>query len=59
LFHQFAAALAATAHDASQPGQEGLLTGTAALQFPAWTKANGVLTSLDEQGITVEPIGSP
>jgi len=57
-FHQLAAALAATAHDASQPGQEGLLTGTNALQFPGWTKANRVLTSLDDQGISVEPIGS-
>lgn len=57
-FHQLAAALAATAHDASQPGQESLLTGTHALQFPGWTKANRVLASLDEQGIAVEPIGS-
>ena len=57
-FHQLAAGLAGTAHDASQPGQEGLLTGTNALQFPAWTKANRVLASLDEQGIAVEPIGS-
>ncbi|HEU0304450.1 MAG TPA: hypothetical protein VFR32_07710 [Gaiellaceae bacterium] len=57
-FRQLAAALAATAHDASQPGQEGLLTGTQALQFPGWTKANRVLASLDEQGIAVEPIAS-
>ena len=28
------------------------------MQFPGWTKANRVLASLDEQGITVEPIGS-
>jgi hypothetical protein len=57
-FHQLAAGLAGTAHDARQPGQEGLITGTNALQFPAWTKANRVLASLDEQGIAVEPIGS-
>jgi hypothetical protein len=57
-FHQLAAGLAGTAHDASQPGMEGLLTGTNALQFPGWTKANRVLASLDEQGIDVEPIGS-
>ena len=57
-FHQLAAGLAGTAHDASQPGMESLLTGTNALQFPGWTKANRVLASLDEQGITVEPIGS-
>jgi hypothetical protein len=56
--HQLAAGLAGTAHDASQPGMEGLLTGTNALQFPGWTKANRVLASLDEQGISVEPIGS-
>jgi len=57
-FHQFAASLSATAHDASQPGMEGLLTGTNALQFPGWTKANRVLASLKAQGIAVEPIGS-
>jgi hypothetical protein len=57
-FHQLAAGLAGTAHDASQPGMEGLLTGSNALQFPGWTKANRVLASLDEQGIAVEPIGS-
>ena len=57
-FHQLAAGLAGTAHDASQPGMESLLTGTNALQFPGWTKANRVLASLDEQGIAVEPIGS-
>ncbi|MGH3084864.1 MAG: hypothetical protein ACRDNP_12590 [Gaiellaceae bacterium] len=57
-FHQLAAGLAGTAHDASQPGMESLLTGTSALQFPGWTKANRVLASLDEQGIAVEPIGS-
>ncbi len=57
-FHQLAAALAATAHDASLPGQEDLLTGTNALQFPGWTKANRVFASLNEQGISVEPIGS-
>jgi hypothetical protein len=56
--HQLAAGLAGTAHDASQPGFEGLLTGTNALQFPGWTKANRVLASLNEQGITVVPIGS-
>jgi hypothetical protein len=57
-FHQLAAALAATAHDASVPGQEGLLTGTQGLQFPGWTKANRVLDRLNSQGITVVPIGS-
>ena len=57
-FHQLAAGLAGTAHDASQPGMESLLTGTNALQFPSWTKANRVLASLDEQGVSVEPIGS-
>jgi hypothetical protein len=57
-FHQLAAGLAGTAHDASQPGMESLLTGTNALQFPGWTKANRVLASLDEQGVSVEPIGS-
>lgn len=57
-FHQLAAGLAGTAHDASQPGMEGLITGTNALQFPGWTKANRVLASLDEQGISVEPIAS-
>jgi hypothetical protein len=57
-FHELAAGLAGTAHDASQPGQEGLLTGTNALQFPGWIKANRVLASLDEQGISVEEIGS-
>ncbi len=57
-FHQLAAALAATAHDASIPGQEGLLEGTVGLQFPGWTKANRVFVSLNEQGISVEPIGS-
>jgi hypothetical protein len=57
-FHQLAAGLAGLAHDASQPGQEGLLTGTNALQFPAWAKANRVLAKLDEQGISVKPIGS-
>jgi hypothetical protein len=56
--HQLAAGLAGTAHDASQPGMEGLLTGTNALQFPGWTKANRVLASLNSQGITVIPIGS-
>jgi hypothetical protein len=57
-FHQLAAGLAGTAHDASVEGMEDLLSGTNALQFPGWTKANRVLASLDEQGITVEPIGS-
>jgi hypothetical protein len=57
-FHELAAGLAGTAHDASIDGMEALLTGTNALQFPGWTKANRVLASLDEQGITVEPIGS-
>ena len=57
-FHQLAAGLAGTAHDASQPGFDGLLTGTQALQFPGWTKANRILAKLDEQGIAVEPIGS-
>ena len=57
-FHQLAAALAGTANDASQPGMEGLLTGSNALQFPGWTKANRVLACLNEQGISVEPIGS-
>ena len=57
-YHQLAAGLAGTAHDASQPGFEDLLTGTKGLQFPGWTKANRVLASLDEQGISVEPIGS-
>jgi len=56
--HQLAAGLAGTAHDASQPGMEGLLTGTNALQFPGWTKANRVLASLNSQGITVIPISS-
>jgi uncharacterized phage infection (PIP) family protein YhgE len=56
--HQLAAGLAGTAHDASQPGMEGLLTGTNALQFPGWTKANRVLAKLDEQGIAVDQIGS-
>jgi hypothetical protein len=37
---------------------EGLLTGTNALQFPGWTKANRVLAKLDEQGIAVDQIGS-
>ena len=57
-FHQLAAGLAATAHDASVEGMEAILTGTNALQFPAWTKANRILASLDEQGIAVEPIES-
>ncbi len=57
-YHELAAGLAGTAHDASVEGMEALLTGTNALQFPGWTKANRVLASLDEQGITVEPIGS-
>lgn len=57
-YHQLAAGLAGTAHDASVEGMEDLLTGTNALQFPGWTKANRVLASLDDQGITVEPIGS-
>jgi hypothetical protein len=57
-FHQLAAGLAGTAHDASQPGMEGLLTGTTSIQFPALTKANRILARLDDQGITVEPIGS-
>jgi hypothetical protein len=57
-FHQLAAGLAATAHDASQPGMEGLITGANGLQFPAWTKANRVLASLKQQGVAVEPIGS-
>ena len=57
-FHQLAAGLAGTAHDASVEGMEDLLTGTNALQFPGWTKANRVLASLDEQGIAVEPIDS-
>src|SRR5262245_12471567 len=57
-FHQLAAALAGTASDASQPGMEGLLTGSQALQFPGWNKANRVLASLKEQGIAVEPISS-
>jgi hypothetical protein len=57
-YHQLAAGLAGTAHDASVEGMETLLTGTNALQFPGWTKANRVLASLDNQGITVEPIGS-
>ena len=57
-YRQLAAGLAGTAHDATVEGMEGLLTGTNALQFPGWTKANRVLASLDEQGIAVEPIGS-
>ena len=57
-YHQLAAGLDGTAHDASVEGMEALLTGTNALQFPGWTKANRVLASLDEQGIAVEPIGS-
>lgn len=57
-FHQLAAGLAGTAHDASQPGMEELVTRTNALQFPAWERANRVLVKLDEQGIAVEPIGS-
>ncbi len=57
-YHQLAAGLDGTAHDASVEGMEALLTGTNALQFPGWNKANRVLASLDEQGIAVEPIGS-
>jgi hypothetical protein len=57
-FHQLAAGLDGTAHDASIDGMEGLLTGTNALQFPGWNKANRVLASLKDQGISVEPIGS-
>jgi hypothetical protein len=57
-FHQLAAGLDGTAHDASVGGMEELLTGTNALQFPGWTKANHVLASLDQQGVSVEPIGS-
>ena len=57
-YHELAAGLDGTAHDASVEGMEALLTGTNALQFPGWTKANRVLVSLDEQGIAVEPIGS-
>ena len=57
-FHELAAGLAGTASDASQVGMEGLLTGSQALQFPGWTKANRILASLKEQGIAVEPISS-
>jgi ABC-type oligopeptide transport system substrate-binding subunit len=57
-FHQLAAGLAGTAHDAGQSGMEGLLTGSQALQFPGWNKANRVLASLKAQGIAVEPISS-
>ena len=57
-FHELAAGLAGTAHDASVAGMEGLLTGSQALQFPGWNKANRVLASLKEQGVAVEPIGS-
>ena len=57
-FHQLASALAGTAHDAGQPGMEGLLTGTNALQFPGWTQANRILNDLAGQGIDVQPIGS-
>jgi ABC-type oligopeptide transport system substrate-binding subunit len=57
-FHELAAGLAGTASDATQVGMEGLLTGSQALQFPGWTKANRVLASLKEQGIAVEPISS-
>jgi hypothetical protein len=57
-FHELAAGLAGTAHDASQPGMEGLLTGSNALQFPGWVKANKILAELAEQGVDVEPIGS-
>jgi hypothetical protein len=57
-YHQLAAGLAATAHDARQPGMEGLVTGSNALRFPGWTKANRVLASLKQQGVAVEPIGS-
>ena len=57
-FHELAAGLAGTASDASQEGMEGLLTGSQALQFPGWNKANRVLASLKEQGIAVEPIES-
>jgi hypothetical protein len=57
-YHQLAAGLDGTAHDASVDGMEALLTGTNALQFPGWIKANRVLASLDGQGISVEPIGS-
>ena len=57
-FHELAAGLDGTAHDASIEGMEGLLTGAQALRFPGWNKANRVLTSLKAQGIAVEPIGS-
>lgn len=56
--HQFAADLSGLAHDAGQPGQEGLLTGTNALQFPSWTRLNRLLADLREQGIEVAPVGS-
>jgi hypothetical protein len=57
-FHELAAGLDGTAHDASISGMEGLLTGAQALRFPGWNKANRVLTSLKAQGIAVEPISS-
>ena len=57
-FHELAAGLDGTAHDASISGLEGLLTGAQALRFPGWTKANRVLSRLKAQGISVEPIGS-
>jgi hypothetical protein len=56
--HALAAGLAGTASDASQPGMEGLLTGSNALQFPGWVKANRILADLQRQGIDVDQIGS-
>jgi hypothetical protein len=56
-FHALASGLAGVASDARQPELGGVLPTTHGLEFPAWAKANGILTSLKQQGINVEPIG--
>lgn len=53
---QLAVDLDAVAHDARQPGGEGLITG-AGLSFDSWDQANAALSTLIDDGIDVEPIG--
>lgn len=57
-FHELAGGLEGTASDARQPELGNIVTGTRALSFPGWVKANRILTKLSEQGINVKTIGS-
>jgi hypothetical protein len=53
---QLATDLEATGAQIREPGFTELLTGLRGLNFESWTKVNGALRTLREQGIDVQPL---